>query len=101
MDNHRDIDRLLGEYPVFFRKVWKATIDILPGHTRTYQDIAKIIGNPKAARAVGMALSKNPLPGIIPCHRVIRKDGTIGGFSQGVNRKRSMLEEEKKYVVKF
>jgi len=67
------------------------------GNTISYSDLAKLAGNPKAARAIGTVLAINPLPLIIPCHRVIKQDGTLGGFSAvgGVQTKKRMLELEK------
>lgn len=80
----------------FMRKVWKITKSIPYGGKRTYGWIAKKVNSPKAARAVGNALAKNPLPLIIPCHRVIGKDGSLKGFSAygGVELKRKLLEHE-------
>lgn len=66
------------------------------GETRSYKWVAEKLGNPRAVRAVGQALKKNPLPGIIPCHRVIRSDGSLGGFSQGLKKKRELLRGEGK-----
>jgi len=70
---------LSGSTP-FQKRVWKATMDIPYGQVRTYKWVAEKIGQPSACRAVGHALSVNPLPVIIPCHRVIRSDGQPGGF---------------------
>jgi len=64
------------------------------GQVRTYGWLAKKVGKPGAARAVGQALKRNPIPIIIPCHRIIRDDGTIGGFSMGVNIKERLLALE-------
>lgn len=65
------------------------------GETRTYREIAEMIGRPRAYRAVGNALRKNPHPIIIPCHRVVRSDGSLGGYSNGGTRvKRKLLLEE-------
>jgi O-6-methylguanine DNA methyltransferase len=61
---------------------------------RSYKWVARRIGRPCASRAVGNALNKNPYPGIIPCHRVIKSDGTPGGFAKGVEMKLAMLEKE-------
>jgi methylated-DNA-[protein]-cysteine S-methyltransferase len=85
-----DISRL-GE---FTQKVLDELMTIPYGETRTYGWLAKKIGKPGAARAVGQALKRNPIPIIIPCHRVIRDDGTIGGFSMGVNLKERLLALE-------
>lgn len=78
----------------FQEKVWKAVQEIPYGHTKTYQEIAQIIGNEKASRAVGLALNKNPLPFIIPCHRVILKSGISGGYAFGNKLKQLLLEQE-------
>jgi len=78
----------------FQKKVWSALCKIPYGQTRSYKDIAEFIDNPKGCRAVGMANSKNPIPIIIPCHRVIAADGTIGGFSSGLAAKRKLLQLE-------
>ncbi|MGA2915230.1 MAG: MGMT family protein [Sedimentisphaerales bacterium] len=83
-------------------KVAKVCKAIQPGKTMTYSQLAKKAGFPKAARAVGNILAKNPLPLIVPCHRVIRADGKIGNFSApgGSKIKRKMLEHEKKLKLK-
>ncbi|GBD96662.1 MAG TPA: methylated-DNA--[protein]-cysteine S-methyltransferase [Nitrospirae bacterium] len=78
----------------FEKKVWSALKEIPFGETRTYKWIAEKTGKPSAARAVGRALSKNPIPVVIPCHRIIESDGSIGGYSSGVNRKIRLLEME-------
>ena len=62
-------------------KVWKELSKIPKGEVRTYKQIAKSIGKPKSSRAVANACAKNPYPIVIPCHRVIRSDGTVGGYS--------------------
>jgi len=64
------------------------------GQTRSYKWVAEKVGKPAAVRAVGRALSKNPVPIVVPCHRVIESDGSIGGYSSGVRRKRRLLEME-------
>jgi methylated-DNA-[protein]-cysteine S-methyltransferase len=80
--------------PTDFRtKVWAACAKIPYGHTFTYGDIAAAVGRPRAARAVGSALNANPLPIIVPCHRVVSTDG-IGGFSSGTDLKEKMLHLE-------
>ena len=71
--------------------VLKATAQIPLGQTRSYQWVARRIKRPKAVRAVGQALKKNPFPLIIPCHRVICSDGTLGGYAGGVSKKRKLL----------
>ena len=80
----------------FQEAVWKALQTIPYGETRSYGDIAKQIGNPKAARAVGSACNKNPLVLLVPCHRVIGKNGALTGFGCGLSRKAALLELEKK-----
>jgi len=78
----------------FEQDVWRALDEIPFGETRTYKWIAEKVGRPNASRAVGQALSKNPLPIIIPCHRVIESDGSMGGYSSGINNKVRLLEME-------
>ncbi len=77
----------------FERRVYQAAREIPAGQVRTYGDIARAIGNPGAARAVGNALGKNPVGIVIPCHRVVASDG-IGGFTGGVEWKRKLLRLE-------
>ena len=90
-------DRLdLSWASLFQRSVWKVDQSIPYGETRTYHWVAEKLGMPKAARAVGQALARNPLPIIIPCHRVIYSDGNLGGFSSGQDWKRRLLEIEAK-----
>lgn len=84
----------LSRATAFQRKVWEVTRLIPYGKTRTYGWVANQIGQPKAMRAVGQALSRNPLPIIIPCHRVIASDGKLGGFTGGLDMKRSLLSLE-------
>ncbi len=79
----------------FEQKVWLALKDIPYGETRSYRWLAESIGRPKAVRAVGRALKKNPLPVILPCHRVIRGDGTFGGYAMGTATKKRLLHHEK------
>ena len=78
-------------------KVWNELKKIPIGETKTYKEIAKLIGSPKAARAVANACGKNPYPITIPCHRVVRSDGGLGGYSGkgGVETKRQLLENER------
>ena len=83
-------------------QVLKATMRIPLGETRSYQWIAKQIGSPKAVRAVGQALRKNPYPVIIPCHRVIKSDGSLGGYAgRHTPRKAKLLAKEKEIVLNF
>jgi methylated-DNA-[protein]-cysteine S-methyltransferase len=79
----------------FQNKVWKALIDIPFGETRSYGEIAKAIGNEKASRAVGMANNKNPIPIIVPCHRVIGANGKLVGYAGGIDIKERLLNIEK------
>lgn len=81
---------------VFQRKVWQTLSEIPYGETATYSDIAERIGNPLAVRAVGMANHCNPLPIIIPCHRVIGKNGMLTGYAGGLTIKNFLLELERK-----
>jgi methylated-DNA-[protein]-cysteine S-methyltransferase len=64
------------------------------GHTQTYKDVAAVVGNPKAVRAVGSACATNPLPVVVPCHRVLRTDGTLGGYIGGLEAKSALLTLE-------
>ncbi len=77
------------------KKVWAALLEIPYGETRSYGDIAEAVGNPKGARAVGMANNRNPIAIIIPCHRVIGKDGSMVGYGGGIPAKEKLLELEK------
>ena len=79
---------------IFQRKVWEKISEISYGELRSYKWIANKIGNPNAVRAVGNAVGKNPVPPIIPCHRVIRSDGKLGGFSSGIPLKKWLLKLE-------
>lgn len=83
----------LTECTVFQRKVYQAALKIPSGSVATYGQVASACGRPGGARAVGQALSKNPIPIIIPCHRVIARNG-IGGFSGGMNLKKALLHHE-------
>jgi len=86
----------LSLVPPFERAVLQALRRIPPGQVRTYGEIARAVGRPSAARAVGTACARNPLPLLIPCHRVVRSDGKLGGYSLrgGVVLKRQLLEAE-------
>ena len=75
-------------------KVWEALITIPQGQVTTYSDLAKLIGSPQSSRAVGNAVGRNPLSLIIPCHRVIRKDGFLGGYHWGIPVKKTLLAVE-------
>lgn len=78
----------------FQRAVWAAMRRIRAGQTRSYGEIARDIGRPKAVRAVGGACGANPIPVLIPCHRVLAANQKIGGFSGGLDRKRTLLARE-------
>ncbi|MBV0913099.1 bifunctional helix-turn-helix domain-containing protein/methylated-DNA--[protein]-cysteine S-methyltransferase [Anianabacter salinae] len=75
-------------------KVWEALLRIPSGHVTTYSEIAQAIGAPKAVRAVGTAVGRNPVSWLIPCHRALRKSGALGGYHWGLPRKRAMLAYE-------
>ena len=81
----------------FQLKVWNYLKKIPKGKVKSYLDVAKAIGKPKAFRAVANAVGKNPFPPLIPCHRVIRSDGSLGGYSGkgGIKEKRRLLFLEK------
>lgn len=91
-----DVRLDLEEVTEFRRRVLAACRNIPRGRTATYADLARAAGSPGAARAAGSTMANNPLPLIVPCHRVVRSDGTLGGFSstQGVRLKRRLLELE-------
>ena len=76
-------------------QVWKALLEIPFGETSTYSDIAKAINNPRALRAVGTAIGRNPVAILVPCHRVLRTDGGIGGYYWGIEKKKKLLEWER------
>ncbi len=78
----------------FQRKVWEALQAIPYGARRTYGEIAAVVGNPKASRAVGMANNRNPIMIIIPCHRVVGADGALTGYAGGLEMKQTLLELE-------
>lgn len=78
----------------FQMQVWQALTTIPYGETWSYQDLANAIGNPKAVRAVGLANGKNPISVIVPCHRVIGKNGKLTGYAGGVERKKKLLSLE-------
>ncbi len=84
----------LSQATPFQREVWEVTALIPYGETRSYTWVAGQMGKPGAMRAVGQALGRNPLPVIIPCHRVLTNDGKLGGFSGGVEVKRYLLSLE-------
>jgi AraC family transcriptional regulator of adaptative response/methylated-DNA-[protein]-cysteine methyltransferase len=79
----------------FQQRVWRALREIPSGETRTYSAIAKKLGVPGAARAVGSACGKNPVCVVVPCHRVVREDGDLGGYRWGIARKKKLLAKER------
>jgi len=81
----------------FQLKVWQQLQAIPVGETRSYSDIAAAIGQPKASRAVANACARNPVALVIPCHRIIRRDGALGGYRWGLARKKALLEQEQAY----
>jgi methylated-DNA-[protein]-cysteine S-methyltransferase len=95
-DDLHDVVLDVAELPEFDRRVYDATRAITPGSTSTYGAIAAQIGEPGSAQAVGQALGRNPIPIIVPCHRVVAADGSMRGFSApgGIATKRRMLALE-------
>lgn len=91
-----DLPLDLGLLTAFQRKVLMTVMGVPRGEVTTYGDLAKRIGRPKAARAVGQALGSNPIPIVIPCHRVLASDGSLGGYSgrEGVKTKEKLLQLE-------
>ena len=84
----------LSGVPPFHAKVYRALFDLPAGKVTTYGDLARAAGKPRAARAVGQAMATNPLPVVVPCHRVVRAGGHLGGFGGGLALKRRMLQLE-------
>lgn len=113
--DHRRLDRVATELDEYFagrRHGFDLPLDLalssgfrqlvqrhLPhiayGSTQTYKTVAELVGNPKAVRAVGTACATNPLPVVVPCHRVLRTDGSLGGYAGGVDAKTTLLELER------
>ncbi len=85
--------RFVGGTP-FHRAVWEAILSIPRGATISYAELAHRVGRPGAARAVGQAVGANPVPLLVPCHRVVDADGGLGGFGGGLPMKRALLEQE-------
>ena len=79
----------------FTKRVYKAVLSIPLGEVRSYAWVARKAGKPKAARAVGQVLKRNPWPLIIPCHRVVASEGRLGGYSRGLKKKMALLDLEK------
>jgi O-6-methylguanine DNA methyltransferase len=78
----------------FQKSVWRVMLNIAPGKTKSYGGVAQAIGKPKAFRAVGRACGANPVPVLVPCHRVLAANNKLGGFSSGLDWKRSLLKRE-------
>lgn len=85
----------------FQQSVWRALLGIAPGQTTSYGDISQRIGNPKAVRAVGAAIGRNPVSIIVPCHRVIGSNGALTGYTGGLQRKAALLQLEGAWHVKL
>ncbi len=92
-----DIPLILIGTP-FQTKVWEYIQQIPYGETQTYSDVAQEIGHPNSSRAVGNALHVNPIPIVVPCHRVIRSDGGLGGFGLGIDIKQKLLDLERQHL---
>jgi AraC family transcriptional regulator of adaptative response/methylated-DNA-[protein]-cysteine methyltransferase len=108
---HKLLDHLKGgqihlDLPLDFQatafqwRVWEELRAIPYGSTRSYSEIAKAIGHPKAVRAVARACATNPVSLVIPCHRVIREDGSLGGYRWGLERKQVLIQEEQTIAQK-
>ncbi len=97
----KQFDCLLDmEGTAFQKRVWSALGRIPYGETRSYKDIARAIGHPKAFRAVGNANGTNPVPIIVPCHRVIESNGGLGGYGSGIDIKKQLLDFEKSHALR-
>ena len=92
---------LAGAGSAFQRTVWQALCKIPFGQTESYGELARRIGNPSASRAVGLANGKNPLGIVVPCHRVIGANGSLTGYGGGVERKKWLLEHEKRVAERY
>jgi O-6-methylguanine DNA methyltransferase len=84
----------LDQGTVFQRQVWQTLLEIPRGETRSYKWVAEQIGRPRAARAVGQAVGANPIAIVVPCHRVVASDGSLGGFGGGLALKETLLRIE-------
>lgn len=78
----------------FQEKVWRLIEKIPPGRVSTYQEVARALGMPGASRAVGGALHRNPRAPVVPCHRIVKSDGRLGGYAGGLDKKTYLLEKE-------
>ncbi|MFQ3592832.1 MAG: methylated-DNA--[protein]-cysteine S-methyltransferase [Gemmataceae bacterium] len=101
LDSGAPVENLGGQIPLdiqgtaFQLRVWRALGCIAVGQTRSYREVAQSLGQPTGARAVARACATNPLSVLIPCHRVIRSDGKLGGYRWGLERKRWLLQVER------
>jgi AraC family transcriptional regulator of adaptative response/methylated-DNA-[protein]-cysteine methyltransferase len=99
--DHFEGNRTLLDLPLdpggtaFQQRVWAALREIPPGETRSYQEVAAAIGQPSAVRAVAHACATNPVALLVPCHRVLRSDGALGGYRWGLERKQALLTQER------
>ena len=93
--------KLVLKGTAFQKDVWRALMAIPYGETASYKDIAEAVNRPKAARAIGMANHANSIPIIIPCHRVINHDGSLGGYGGGLDKKRFLLKLERENKEKL
>jgi methylated-DNA-[protein]-cysteine S-methyltransferase len=89
-----DVPLDLSQGTTFQRKVWRVLLRVPYGKLRSYQWVAARVGGPQYARAVGSAVGANPIPIVIPCHRIVAQDATLGGFSGGLPMKRKLLSLE-------
>ncbi len=89
-----DVPLDLSQGTVFQRQVWRVLLRVPHGKLRSYQWVAARVGGPQFARAVGNAVGANPIPIVIPCHRIVSQDATLGGFSGGLSMKRKLLSLE-------
>ena len=88
--------KLAPEGTAFQQKVWQALMNVPYAQTRSYKDIAQTIGSPNGFRAVGLANARNPLPIIVPCHRIVGSNGQLTGYAYGVELKKHLLDLEQK-----
>jgi methylated-DNA-[protein]-cysteine S-methyltransferase len=93
-------DREPGSY-IKSEDVYNILLTIPAGMVSTYGDIARALGNPLASRRIGRILNKNPNPVVVPCHRVVKSDGKIGGYALGINKKKGLLENEGLSFIDF
>jgi len=89
-----DVPLDLSGGTAFQRAIWRACARIPHGQTRSYAELARMAGRPAAVRAAGNAMHNNPVPIVVPCHRVIRSDGSLGGFGSGASLKKKLLRLE-------